>query len=437
MSSAGLQTTKKPAEQHMQLLLVMKMDVSMADPSSDAADSGQDWARDWLGRKLGSPHPCPSRLFVAPQVARRKAAKKGSKGGPWHVTRALPASLPVLRSKQIRCGAVRCPIPSLLFSPQHPRLHLPSFSLLPSLPHPNHQLSIHTTVKMSAIKEENGDSLPEIKVLFCLYSNFDTMDVAGPLEVLALAAHDNDKRKAFKPIFVAANEFTVSRQGASFRAHVDYKEALKMLPDIDVVVVPGGDHDTVIKEKAEPLGLIKAYGELQKKNPARERTIFSVCTGAFLLAQEGILAGQCATTHPDYYTKFENLCKSVTQRDMSERTDVMEERYVVNNPRFDLGDEDENPYIISRSDMGKRRPSNARKGSSSWKESNTRRESNARRMSLKLGGMRIITSGGITTGLDASLYVVSAMVSFESANEVARIMQYEWHKGVVVKGVDV
>ena len=241
--------------------------------------------------------------------------------------------------------------------------------------------------------------------------------------------------KAFNCIFAATDEHTVSRQGASFRAHIDYKEAQKRLAEIDVLIVPGGDYDSVVKSKGEPLSLIKNFAELQKKNPSRERTLFSVCTGAFLLAQQGLLAGQCATTHPDYYTKFENLCKSVTERDMAERCDLLEERYVVNNPRFDLGDEDENPYIRRRSDG--RRASMARKGSNSWKASNTRRESNARRMSLKLGGLRVITSGGITTGLDASLYLVSAMVSQESATEVARIMQYEWHKGVVVRGIDV
>ncbi|KAG9800172.1 hypothetical protein KCU77_g24394, partial [Aureobasidium melanogenum] len=97
-----------------------------------------------------------------------------------------------------------------------------------------------------------------------------------------------------------------------------------------------------------------------------------------------------------------------------------------------------NPYIRTRSDSKTgRRPGNARKGSFSFKQSNTRRESNARRAQLKLGGLRVITSGGISTGLDAAFYLVSALVSYESANEVARKMQYEWHKGVVCKGVDV
>lgn len=288
---------------------------------------------------------------------------------------------------------------------------------------------------MSAIMEENSDQAPEAKVLFCLFDGFDTMDVVGPLEVLGLAKHENGKTKPFNCMFVSNTENTVSAAGASFRAHCDYKEAAKRLADVDIMIIPGGNHDAVIKANGEPLGLIKAFAELQKKNPSRERTLFSVCTGSFLLAKQGILAGQCATTHPDFYTKFENLCKDINTKNMEERTDVMEERYVVNNPRFDLGDEDENPYIRRRSDG--RRPSNARKGSNSWKESNKRRESNARRMSLKLGGLRVITSGGISTGIDAALYLVSAMVSLESANEVARMMQYEWHKGVVVKGIDV
>jgi len=108
---------------------------------------------------------------------------------------------------------------------------------------------------------------------------------------------------------------------------------------------------------------------------------------------------------------------------------------VVNNLRFDVGDPNENPYVRRKSDA--RRPSTGRKGSNAWKESNTRRESNARRAALRLGGLRVITSGGITCGLDASLYLVSIMVSEEAANAVEREMQYEWKKGIVVDGIDI
>jgi hypothetical protein len=174
---------------------------------------------------------------------------------------------------------------------------------------------------------------------------------------------------------------------------------------------------------------------LQKKDPNRERTLLSICTGSLFLAQQGILHGLSATTHPDYFAKFETINGQAAQRDLAERCDVVEERYVVNNLRFDLGDPEENPYVRRKSDA--RRPSNARKGSISWKESNTRRESNARRASLRLGGLRVITSGGITCGLDASLYMVSIMVNEDAANEIARVMQYEWKKGIVVDGIDI
>jgi putative intracellular protease/amidase len=141
---------------------------------------------------------------------------------------------------------------------------------------------------------------------------------------------------------------------------ISYKEAHESLEDFDVLVVLGGNSAEVLDKELEPLGLINDFAELQKKDPARERTIFSVCTGSLFLAKENILSGLSATTHPDYMTKFEILCSEAATKNLTERTDVVEDaRYVVNNLRFDLGDEDENPYIRRKSDAG-RRPSNAR-----------------------------------------------------------------------------
>jgi hypothetical protein len=73
----------------------------------------------------------------------------------------------------------------------------------------------------------------------------------------------------------------------------------------------------------------------------------------------------------------------------------------------------------------------------SFKGSNTRRESIARRAAMRLGGLRVITSGGVSAGVDAALYLISILVSEESAAEVSRIMQWEWKKGIVVDGLDV
>lgn len=73
----------------------------------------------------------------------------------------------------------------------------------------------------------------------------------------------------------------------------------------------------------------------------------------------------------------------------------------------------------------------------SFKGSNSRRESIVRRAAMRLGGLRVITAGGISAGVDAALYLVSALVDDDCAVEVARNMQWTWNKGIVVDGLDV
>ncbi|KAI1402146.1 class I glutamine amidotransferase-like protein [Hypoxylon fuscum] len=286
--------------------------------------------------------------------------------------------------------------------------------------------------KTSAVSDE------PIEVLFALQPKFNLLDFAGPLEVLDWARHDknDESTKAFDITIAAAEPKVISDQGVVVGSQITYKEAHGRLNDFDVLIIVGGGVDTILKEKSEPLPLIEAFAELQRTDYTRERTLMSICTGSLILAEAGILAGLSATTHPDYMTKFEIVCSNAAQRDLQERTDVVEDgRYVVNNLRFDLGDEDENPYIRRKSDAG-RRPSVARKGSISFK-ANGRRESIARRAAMRLGGLRVITSGGISAGLDATLYLVSILVDEDVANEVSRFIQHEWIKGTIVDGLDV
>lgn len=277
-------------------------------------------------------------------------------------------------------------------------------------------------------------------VLIALQNKFDLLDLAGPVEVLKNALHDfkDSSSNAFEITVAGAEPKVLSDQGVVVDSQITFKDAHERLEDFDILIILGGNSEEILAKEAEPLGLINDFSELQKKDPARERTILSICTGSLFLAREGILSGLAATTHPDYITKFENICSDAATRNLQERTDVIEDaRYVVNNLRFDLGDEDENPYIRRKSVDNGRRPSNARKGSTSFKGSNSRRESIVRRAAMRLGGLRVITSGGNSAGIDAALYLVSAMVDDECAVEVARIMQWSWNKGIVVDGLDV
>jgi transcriptional regulator GlxA family with amidase domain len=292
--------------------------------------------------------------------------------------------------------------------------------------------------KASAIEE--GDEC--IDVLFILHEKFDLVDLAGPLEVFNYAPSDteNPDNKAFECTIAGPEDKVISKQGVSVNSQITYKEAHENLDDYDVVVVLGGNSEEILKrdmKTEEPMALINAYAKLQQEDNTRERTLFSVCTGSLILAKLNLLSGLSATTHPNYLTKFEILCSVAAQRNLTERTDIIDDaRYVVNNLRFELGDDgDENPYVRRGSDAGSR-PANARKGSISFKSSG-RRESILRRAGMRLGGLRVITSGGISAGIDAALYLVGALVSSESADQAAQMMQWTWTKGYVVDGVDV
>ena len=320
---------------------------------------------------------------------------------------------------------------------------------------------------MSAIAIDDAEAGPieVIQVLFALHPGFGAQELVGPVEVLSNALHkikDPSKyhnRKALAylvPLYVplstdtelathafectiaAATAGVASSSGLTIKADINYQDAHEDLKEYDVLIIPGGSGvDEVIKKESEPMSLLKAFTKLQTTDPSKERTLMSIGIGSLILGSAGVLQGLAATTHPDYYTKMEIICKDAARKGDLEQTDVMEENYVVNNARFDLGEnEDENPFILTKRPDG-RRKSIARKGSNAWKESVKRRESNARRASLRLGGLRVITSGGVTSGLDASLYLVAAMVSHESAQEVARVLQYSWNKGVTVEGIDV
>jgi len=301
------------------------------------------------------------------------------------------------------------------------------------------------------VKEE--DSIRTIKVLFPIHEGMDSLDFVGPYEILTWARHEpsDPTTKAFEITVAAENQTVTSAQGLKFTAEIDMKTAHSRIKEFDILIIPGGGSDGVLKNKTEPLQIIKAYSDLQKKNSSTERTLLSVCTGSLFLASQGILQGLTATTHPDWYAALENVCIKAqithpleSAEGINDKTDVVEERYVVNNLRFDLGNEEDletNPYIRRRSDA--RRPSIAaatqkkRKGSNAWKDANTKPEGIGRRSSLRLGGLRVITSGGVSSGMDAALYLISIMVSDESAKEVERITQHEWIRGIVVDGIDI
>jgi transcriptional regulator GlxA family with amidase domain len=127
-------------------------------------------------------------------------------------------------------------------------------------------------------------------VLIALFDGVQSLDVTGPLEVFA-GARDHQGKRAYRVQ-------TASLGGAQVRT----SSGLVIVPDgdlrdqghpdpPDLLIVPGGRG----ARRVDP----DLVGWIRARAP-RAKRVASVCTGAFLLAEAGLLDGRRATTHWSY-----------------------------------------------------------------------------------------------------------------------------------------
>ncbi|HDQ13360.1 MAG TPA: DJ-1/PfpI family protein [Sediminispirochaeta sp.] len=191
-----------------------------------------------------------------------------------------------------------------------------------------------------------------IKVGILIFNEVEVLDFAGPFEVFSLAESVQTKEKLFEV-------FTVAERSGVIRA----RNGLQVLPDynfddsplIDILIVPGGYGAEEVEIKNHVL-----LNWLKKMEP-KAKTVASVCTGAFLLAEAGILKNHQVTTH-------------------WMDTDKLQEMY----PHLDV---QKNAKYI---DQGK-----------------------------------VLSSAGISAGIELSLYLVMKYSSREEALATARRMEYD------------
>ncbi|GAA2056347.1 GlxA family transcriptional regulator [Nocardiopsis rhodophaea] len=136
-------------------------------------------------------------------------------------------------------------------------------------------------------------------VVIPVFDHFQSLDVTGPLEVFDTANRVAGEDSTSSPDINAAhhtasayNIVTASVDGAAARS----SSGLAIVPttsidevrEFDTLVVPGG-----AGAHAPNPELV----EWLRDNAPRARRVASVCTGAFLLAEVGLLTGRRATTH--------------------------------------------------------------------------------------------------------------------------------------------
>ena len=137
-----------------------------------------------------------------------------------------------------------------------------------------------------------------LQIGFFVFDQFQILDAAGPIAVFEIgAAHARD---AYRLSVVARNPGAVASSSGATMTAIGSSDA----PRFDTLVVAGGlGAYEALKDEA-----ILAY----LRDAARDcRRVASVCSGAFLLAEAGLLAGRRATTHWSRSRRFAQLYPDV------------------------------------------------------------------------------------------------------------------------------
>lgn len=197
-----------------------------------------------------------------------------------------------------------------------------------------------------------------IPVGIFVFPEIEVLDFAGPYEVFTTAS------RVFKRTSISLSDlfkvFTVARHPGTIKARAglivqpDYTFANH--PPIELLVVPGG---VVTEELKTPI-----VCDWIIRTSARATYTASVCTGAFLLAQAGLLNNRPATTHWEDIAEMRAMFPGIT---------VVEQRR--------------------------------------WVEADT-----------------VVTSAGISAGIDMSLHLVERLAGRELALRTARQMDFDWHE---------
>ena len=190
-------------------------------------------------------------------------------------------------------------------------------------------------------------------VAIVLFDGVELLDFSGPGEVFAAAASFGQAagRDAFEVYTVAVSAKPLLSQGF---VRIVPQYGLADSPRPDILIIPGGD--------VGPLLSSPEFMRWLRSSAAGAEVTMSVCTGAFVLAQAGLLDGLDVTT---YYGAIASL------REEAPKARVHADRRLIDNGR-------------------------------------------------------ILTTAGVSAGIDGALHLVSRLLGREVAERTARYMEYRW-----------
>ncbi|MEY2468263.1 MAG: hypothetical protein QOF21_961 [Actinomycetota bacterium] len=128
------------------------------------------------------------------------------------------------------------------------------------------------------------------RVVFVVYPEIQSLDLSGPVEVFS-AANREGRREEYDIDVVSADGEDV-RSTSGLRIGVDHA-ITRVRGPVDTLVVVGGEGTAAAVGDARLVAGIRRLA-------AQADRVTSVCSGAFLLAEAGLLDGRRATTHWSY-----------------------------------------------------------------------------------------------------------------------------------------
>lgn len=218
------------------------------------------------------------------------------------------------------------------------------------------------------------------KVGVLLFERGDILDFTGPMEVLSHVSHNrnpDEPDRMFTIETIARSSSICAANCLTVKCDVLLEDAIKDVAKYDILVVPGGPPSAVLPLSdgtAPELEIIRKFAALPTPSSERPRTLFSVCTGAFLLGAAGVLSGMNITTHHRATNELQRICERFNKD--GAQTNVVHKRYI---------------------DGGL----------------------------LPGSSVRLLTAGGVSSGLDASFHLVRLYTSSEMAAFISRVMEYE------------
>lgn len=137
-------------------------------------------------------------------------------------------------------------------------------------------------------------STVERLIVVVLFDRVDLLDVTGPPEVFALLQREMDEPTGYR-VVLAAESLDPVTTSAGVRVLPDVTFEDVSARGIDTLLVPGAvevDSERRVRALCDPMvvGWVKTLS-------ANARRIASVCVGAHILADAGLLDGRRATTH--------------------------------------------------------------------------------------------------------------------------------------------